>query len=195
MRVDRCVSSWFRIKNTHSLTPVPCPVSCERRIFECAACTLGTRLARTGKEEPSAAQKLEIFCTKRIAKSFPPASSDEFIFTTQETVTLDASDRFRLEDVCSTMTVGKLTEHVARRDPGALCPALSARRCALPPRLSKILQRWGRVCPRPSPAWDVRFIYLFSRQAFLLGLFRLSSPRAFLHVQDARFSMQPSPHA
>ena len=29
-------------------------------------------------------------------------------------MTLDASDRFRLEDVCSTMTVGKLTEHVAR---------------------------------------------------------------------------------
>ena len=24
MRVDWCVSSWFRIKNTHSLTEVPC---------------------------------------------------------------------------------------------------------------------------------------------------------------------------
>ena len=26
MRVDWCVSSWFRIKNTHSLTPGPCIV-------------------------------------------------------------------------------------------------------------------------------------------------------------------------
>ena len=47
------------------------------------------------------------------------------------------------------------------------CPALSAPRCALPPRFCKILQRWGRVCPRPSPSLGCAFylfIYLFSTQ-------------------------------
>ena len=41
-----------------------------------------------------------------------------------------------------------------------MCPALSARRCTLPPRFCKILQRWGRVCPRPSPSLGCLF-YLF----------------------------------
>merc|ERR1712071_202750 len=48
----------------------------------------------------------------------------------------------------------------AREIPCALCPALSARRCALPPRFCKILQRWGRVCPRPSPSLGCP-LYLF----------------------------------
>ena len=41
-----------------------------------------------------------------------------------------------------------------------MCPALSARRCTLPPRFCKILQRWGRVCPRPSPSLGCP-LYLF----------------------------------
>ena len=48
----------------------------------------------------------------------------------------------------------------AREIPCALCPALSTRRCALPPPFCKILQRWGRVCPRPSPSLGCPF-YLF----------------------------------
>ena len=36
--------------------------------------------------------------------------------------------------------------------PCAQAPALSARRCTLPPRFCKFRQRWGRVCPRPSPS-------------------------------------------
>ena len=54
--------------------------------------------------------------------------------------------------VCGRSSCRRVHTLYAREIPCALCPALSARRCALPPRFCKILQRWGRVCPRPSPS-------------------------------------------
>ena len=55
-----------------------------------------------------------------------------------------------------------------REIPCALCPALFAPRCALPPRFCKILLRWGRVCPRPSPSLGCPF-YLFRTAASAEG--------------------------
>ena len=55
MRVDWCVSSWFRIKNTHTQPAVAVAAAtapCERELvfkfFFCTTLTLGTGLARTG---------------------------------------------------------------------------------------------------------------------------------------------------